>query len=242
MKTPNPSVRRAAPGLINGLITLITAWPIAHQLGLTSVIDLLMYWAGYGRYVVLALWYALVFSSLAALLRGTALLCGQCWFQGNIFVEKLGQWFAALVRAAKAASAKTLKLLSTFTLRLAWDKLWKPIEDRLLEFMSALEIERQLRAEYRKNFRHQYRTFKDFKRAYYGEEEEEQKRSTTSAQSPLSEAFALLGLPETCTRAELEAQHRKLMKKLHPDVGGTQVLAAKVNHAKDLIIKQKGWR
>ena len=240
MKTPNPSVRRAAPGLINGLITLITAWPIAHQLGLTSVIDLLMYWAGYGRYLVLALWYAIVFSSLAAILRGTALLCGQCWLQGNLFVEKLGQGFAALVRATKATCTKTLTLLSKFTLRLVWEKVWKPIEDRLFEFMSAIEIERQLRAEYRKNFRHQYRTFKDFKRAYYGEEEE--KASATSAQSPLAEAFALLGLPETCTRAELEAKHRSLMKKLHPDMGGTQVLAAKVNDAKDLIMKQKGWK
>jgi len=240
MKTPNPSVRRAMPGLLNGLLTLIVAWPIAHQLGLTSVIDLMMYWAGYGRDVVLYLWYAAVFTGLAALLRGTALLCGQCWLGGNIFIDRAGQWFTLLIRNAKGAGGQLLQLLNALTLRLAWEKLWKPLEDRLFDFINAIEIERQLRAEYRRNFRHQYRTFAEFKRAYYGEEEKE--APVTSARTALAEAFALLGLEENCTRAELEKQHRNLMKRLHPDVGGTQALAAKVNHAKDLIMKQKGWK
>ena len=234
----NPSVKRALPGLINGCVTLIIAWPIAHIIGFATAIDALMLWAGDGRYVVLCLWYAIVFTALAATLRGTALLFRLRVLGGNDTIDRLGQWFASRMRSAKAATTQFLQLLIGLPLSIAWEKGWKPLEDWLVDFLNRIEIERELRAEYRKNYRHIYPTFEDFKRAYY----EEEKPEATGTQTSLAEAFDLLGLPETCTRAELEAQHRKLMKMFHPDVGGTNGLAAKLNQAKDLIMKQKGWK
>jgi hypothetical protein len=51
------------------------------------------------------------------------------------------------------------------------------------------------------------------------------------------EAFEILGLAEGATQADIKAAHHRLMKKFHPDQGGTNYFAARINQAKDLLLK-----
>ena len=52
------------------------------------------------------------------------------------------------------------------------------------------------------------------------------------------EAFEVLGLAKTASREEIAAAHRNLMKKLHPDHGGTSNLAARVNEAREVLMRR----
>jgi hypothetical protein len=54
------------------------------------------------------------------------------------------------------------------------------------------------------------------------------------------EAYAILGLPEGSSAEEIIRAHRTLMKKFHPDHGGSTALAARVNQAKDVLMQRQG--
>ena len=51
-----------------------------------------------------------------------------------------------------------------------------------------------------------------------------------------AEALAILGLVEGATAEEIRAAHRRLIQRVHPDVGGSADLAARINLAKDILL------
>ncbi len=52
------------------------------------------------------------------------------------------------------------------------------------------------------------------------------------------EALKIMELTGNPNKEEIKAAHHRLMMKIHPDQGGSAYFAAKLNQAKDLLLKQ----
>jgi curved DNA-binding protein CbpA len=52
----------------------------------------------------------------------------------------------------------------------------------------------------------------------------------------VDEAYAILGLARGADAEAIREAHHRLMKQLHPDRGGTDYLASKINRARDVLL------
>lgn len=61
-------------------------------------------------------------------------------------------------------------------------------------------------------------------------------RARTSSAMTREEAYEVLGLKPGASEAEIRAAHRRLMRGAHPDGGGSDWLASRVNQARDVLL------
>jgi hypothetical protein len=59
---------------------------------------------------------------------------------------------------------------------------------------------------------------------------------------PLEDARRLLGVGEDATLEEIRAAHRRLIARVHPDIGGSEELANRVNIARDTLVAEMNRR
>lgn len=74
--------------------------------------------------------------------------------------------------------------------------------------------------------------------AYNSYEEASRQRAKRMMQERQREASRLLGIRENAKPDEVKRAHLRLMKKYHPDVGGSKNAAARINEAKDILLKK----
>lgn len=63
--------------------------------------------------------------------------------------------------------------------------------------------------------------------------------SQQSGKMSIDEAYEILGLEKDASEKQIKEAHRKLIHKLHPDHGGSTYLSAKINMAKDTLLKTR---
>ena len=81
------------------------------------------------------------------------------------------------------------------------------------------------------------RRFPAWRENAQGDGARRQGRAPSGGKMTEEEAYQILGLQPGAGRDEIGRAHRALMKKLHPDQGGSTYLAARVNEAKDTLLR-----
>ena len=81
------------------------------------------------------------------------------------------------------------------------------------------------------------RRFPAWRQDAQGDAARRESRAPSGGKMSDEEAYQILGLHPGAGREEIGRAHRALMKKLHPDQGGSTYLASRVNEAKDTLLR-----
>ena len=84
-----------------------------------------------------------------------------------------------------------------------------------------------------------HRRFPGWRPAGQADGDAGERRARHSSRMSEDEAYEVLGLRRGAPRDEIVRSHRTVMKKWHPDQGGTADLAARANEAKEVLLRRR---
>lgn len=174
------------------------------------------------------------------------------WQRSLVLVAQLTD---AIVRGLFATGDGVIALLRTSVYLLTWPlvALWErtaePAWQSLMVKIEHMRQRQELKRHWRAEFRDQFATFREFVDAFEnggkarGSERQREPPKADPKQQAFSASCRILGLPTTgeFTLQQLNARYRALMQRAHPDSGGNHEHAARLNAARDLIKRTKGW-
>jgi hypothetical protein len=144
--------------------------------------------------------------------------------------------------------------LALYPLRVLCEFVWDQGQTQAELLFASWRERQEKRRLYRYEFRSDFRSFRDFERHFdnpgnFGPEPqpEPEPEPERKPDPPKPDAFVdacrLLGLPENgaFTREEFKTKFYAVMRKAHPDRGGSTESAMRANAAHDVIIERKGW-
>jgi hypothetical protein len=65
------------------------------------------------------------------------------------------------------------------------------------------------------------------------------RKPSATGQMTTDQAYKVLGVETNASRQQIISAHRRLIQKAHPDHGGSDELAAQINQARDVLLKQQ---
>ena len=69
-------------------------------------------------------------------------------------------------------------------------------------------------------------------------ERKDRTQATANDHMDRAEAYRVLGLQPSAGRDEIQAAYRRLIQRVHPDQGGSSDLAARINQARDVLLRR----
>lgn len=82
------------------------------------------------------------------------------------------------------------------------------------------------------------RRFPGWRTAHHADNDARERRARFTSRMSEDEAYQVLGLGRGASRDDIVRSHRTVMKKWHPDQGGSADLAARANEAKEVLLRR----
>ena len=244
--------------LAKAAVALFVPVFVAAALGLNDYVDWFQAQPGFVEFIVYVPLWALSYVVVAGVATGLLEFAARL----VVSAQKAINWIARAVSAGLTLAfygsgrlvVGAVKLV-LYPPRIVCEAAWDKLQLQRALWLQAWHERQEKRRLYREEFRDEFRSFRDFERHFENAdnggggwndpepEPEPEPIIYPPYKGQFEDACRTLGLPEngSFTQDDLKKSYRAAMRLAHPDVGGSDALAVKINFANTTIKRRKGW-